>query len=106
MTTSNSKLTQTEKDFLKDYLKPCYPNVKFYTIGRVTFAYEITGKKMMNISWSIASKDEKKLRAKVGQYFALARFDEEIYLPMEYDNGFLYFIRQLENLAEILCAEC
>jgi hypothetical protein len=81
---SNSKLSKEQKDWLKN-VKVYFPSIKLVAYGRVTFAYSLTEHKGC-VSWSISSDKEIKIRAKVGQYYALKRFLEGRTSPMEHWN--------------------
>ena len=62
MKTSNSKLTKNQKESLKN-LKVNFPKIKFAQFGRVTFAYTLSNSGKGQVSWSIASEQEQKIRA-------------------------------------------
>ena len=67
---SNSKLTQEQKDWLKE---SGHNEIKFEIVGKITFAYKHSGN-FVEFSTAICSDSEKKQRNKVGKYFALCRF--------------------------------
>jgi hypothetical protein len=69
---SNSKLTQTQKDWLKESE---HNEIQIVVIGKTTFAYKHYGH-FVEFSTAICSNSEKKQRNKVGKYFALCRFYE------------------------------
>ena len=77
MTQSNTKLNATQKADLKD-LKKLWPEAQIYSFPElgVTIAnrpcQEYIGKtpNMMEVAFSFMSPDEKKFRAKVGEYHA------------------------------------
>ena len=71
---SNSKLTDYQKSLRKQMLAQ-FAGV-LATSGRVTVALERTGEKMGRFSLAIASEDERKIRRKVGEFYALNRFDD------------------------------
>ncbi len=71
---SNSKLTQTQKRWLKT-MSALHPEIQFAIAGQTTFAYKHSGN-FVEFSTDICSNSEKKQRAKVGKYFALYRFYE------------------------------
>ena len=83
MKISNSKLSKTEKELLKQY-KIDFPEIKFYHNGRVTLAYTLNDSGKGKISWSLASEQEKRLRLKVGEYYAMMRYLNEQNLPFEF----------------------
>jgi hypothetical protein len=85
---SNSKLSKEQKDWLKN-VKRDFPSIKLFTYGRVTFAYSLTEHKGC-VSWSIASDKEIKIRAKVGEYYAMKRFLEGKTLPIEHWNDYTF----------------
>lgn len=74
---SNSKLTSTQKDVRKAYLEMIHAQggaIATSEDGRVTVAFEpeFKGSRMLRVGVSVASPDEQKIRAKVGEYHALA----------------------------------
>lgn len=73
MTVSNTKLSSEQKSILRN-MKKEYPLVQFgYSVeGEVTIAYMLEGENV-RFATSIASKDEAKIRRKVGEYNAMRR---------------------------------
>ena len=74
---SNSKLSKVQKGVRKTYLEMLYAQggtIATSEDGRVTIAFEpeFTGSRMLRVGVSVASPDERKIRAKVGEYHALA----------------------------------
>lgn len=56
-------------------------------VGRMTFAFQPTGPNRAKVSWAIASREETKIRRKVGEYKALDRMlNESVFLPVETGN--------------------
>jgi hypothetical protein len=84
---SNTKLTKAEKAGLKA-LKRALPNVRFAHMGRTTVAFKHVGK-LVEFSTAICAPNEKKYRTKVGEMYALNRFDfgETVKMPFtQFDN--------------------
>ena len=84
---SNSKLTKYQKSLLKDYRK-MMPEVKFATMGETTVAFKRAGK-MVEFATAICAPNEKKMRPKVGKYYAIQRFDncQTVKMPdYQFDN--------------------
>ena len=73
--TSNSKLTGTQKFILRDWLDIAIEdNIQVVNMDNVTtMAYRDCGDNV-EFSTAVMSSNEKKFRAKVGQYHALERF--------------------------------
>ncbi len=71
MATSNTKLTQEQKQKLKTF-KNMNPKVVFVDNGQVTIAYSDDGK-FVRFATSIMSNEEEKFRRNVGQYVAAFR---------------------------------
>jgi hypothetical protein len=72
MQTSNTKLTPEQKQCLKS-LKAQLQNVTIKTDGKTTIAYQEKGN-TVEFALSVMSPNEKKFRAKVGEFFALNAF--------------------------------
>jgi len=70
---SNSKLTTTQKLYFKN-LKAAHSDIKFAVDGKTTFAFKRKGN-LMEFATAICSDNEKKNRLKVGQYYAISRFN-------------------------------
>ena len=84
---SNSKLTKAQKTELKA-LKRALPNVRFAHMGKTTVAFKHTGN-LVEFATAICADNEKKYRTKVGEMYALNRFDfgETVKLPFtQFDN--------------------
>lgn len=84
---SNSKLNKAQKTGLKA-LKRALPNVQFAYAGKTTFAFKHVGN-LVEFSTAICADNEKKNRRKVGELFAISRFDygETVKLPFsQFDN--------------------
>jgi hypothetical protein len=69
---SNSKLTPYQKAELVDMKLTTY--AELVNNGETTIAYKERGN-IVEFSMSVMSPNEKKFRRKVGEYFALIRFD-------------------------------
>ena len=69
---SNSKLTQDQKDWLKQ-MSALHPEIKFAVAGQTTFAFHRESD-IIQFATAICSNSEKKNRAKVGKFYALDRF--------------------------------
>lgn len=72
--TSNSKITREQKAELKEFKASMGKNQAFGAYGRVTVFASRVSQTMAQFSVSIASREEEKIRPKVGQYWALERF--------------------------------
>lgn len=70
---SNTKLSYTEKEDLKIFKAEMHKNMAFGQCGRVTVLAQITGN-VVRFSTAVASPDEQKVRRKVGQFHAAARW--------------------------------
>ena len=70
---SNSKLNNFEKALFKDYRK-MLPDVQFAIMGKTTIAFKHVGDNV-EFATAICADNEKKNRPKVGQYYALSRFN-------------------------------
>ena len=86
---SNSKLTTTQKLYFKN-LKAAQTDVEFVTDGKTTFAFKRVGN-LVEFATAVCSDNEKKNRRKVGQYYAISRFNwgNTVKLP---DYHFSYLI--------------
>ena len=84
---SNSKISKFQKRDLKAF-KAVNPELHFVSVPEfgVTFAFKATGPKGGQFSVALATTDEKKLRRKVGEFYALQRFVTYETLPI---NGTL-----------------
>lgn len=84
MARSNSKLTPEQKTWLAKF-KARNPAVAFSTVGRVTAAVKPHSGGLDNgqFSVSVASKQEKKIRRKVGEYFAAVRLLGHSGMPVD-----------------------
>ena len=71
--TSNSKISKSQKAELKEF-KQQNPDVAFAQFGHTTVLVNRTGATMGEFTASVASRDEQKLRRKVGEYHAMSRF--------------------------------
>jgi len=85
---SNTKLTADSKQYLKEFKKN-NSDIRFFNNGIVTIAYtpEFTGSKMARVAISIMSDNEKKFRAKVGEYNALTNLESGIYITVPCNFG-------------------
>lgn len=82
MATSNSKLTQDQKDALKDWKAWAKPrNIKLINNGKTTIAFRGSGN-TVKFATSVCSDTEGKYRRKVGEYYALSRFMDSITIVM------------------------
>jgi hypothetical protein len=84
---SNSKLTKAQKTGLKT-LKRALPHVQFAHMGKTTVAFKHTGN-LVEFATAICADNEKKNRPKVGQLYALSRFDfgQTVKMPFtQFDN--------------------
>jgi hypothetical protein len=70
---SNSKLSRFEKSVLKDFCK-LNPHVCFATMGETTLAFARVGN-LVEFSTAICAPTEKKMRPKVGKYWAITRYE-------------------------------
>ena len=70
---SNTKLNPDQKSDLKA-LRACQPDFKFENNGVTTVVYREAGN-TVEFTLSVASPNEKKFRAKVGEYYARMRAD-------------------------------
>lgn len=86
---SNTKLTKAQKTELKA-LKRALPNVRFAHMGRTTVAFKHTGD-LVEFATAICAPNEKKYRTKVGEMYALNRFDfgETVKLPFTHFDNFV-----------------
>ena len=84
MARSNSKLTLEQKIWLAKF-KERNPYTVFSTVGRVTVAVEPPPGGLDNghFAVSIASKQEKKIRRKVGEFYAALRLLRESGVPVD-----------------------
>lgn len=84
MARSNSKLTPEQKTWLAK-AKERNPNIAFSTVGRVTVAVKPHSGGLDNgqFSVSIASKQEKKVRRKVGEFWAANRLVYDYGMPVD-----------------------
>lgn len=83
-----TKLNKFEKRILTEMKKEfaAYGGV-LVSEGRMTFAFQSTGPNRAKVSWSIASREETKIRRKAGEYKALDRMlNESVFLPVETGN--------------------
>jgi hypothetical protein len=78
---SNSKLLTSEKADLKDFKKSMPKNMAFEQSGPVTVLVRVMTN-CVHVSTALASPNEKKVRAKVGQYRAAERMFENIYVSL------------------------
>lgn len=78
---SNTKLTQDQKTFLKE-LKAKLPNVKVRNNGYTTIAYMDRGN-TVEFAVSVAAPNEIKFRRKVGEYYAILRFNYKVTVKMD-----------------------
>jgi len=78
---SNSKLSLSQRIDLRAF-KSDNPAIEFAVDGKTTFAYKRKGN-LIEFATAICSDNEKKNRAKVGQYYAIERFisGETVKLP-------------------------
>jgi hypothetical protein len=85
---SNTKLNSAQKEILRDFKAEMPKNMAFGQSGRVTVLAQITGN-VVKFSTAVASPDEKKIRRKVGQYYAAGRWDSDQFavMPALYDRG-------------------
>lgn len=84
---ANSKLSKFEKSLFK-LMQNNMPDVKFATMGETTVAFKRAGK-MVEFSTAICAPNEKKMRPKVGKYFAIQRFENHQTVKMpdyQFDN--------------------
>jgi hypothetical protein len=84
---SNSKLTKTQKAYLKE-MAEFNPQIKFTTMGNTTIAFQTVGN-LIEFSTAICADTEKKNRPKVGKYLALTRLEagETVKLiPYQFEN--------------------
>ena len=72
---ANTKLNAGQKEFLKT-IKARNPKVTLCNNGQTTIAYMDRGN-TVEFSLSVAAPTEKKFRRKVGEYFALLRFNDQ-----------------------------
>lgn len=70
--TSNTKLTQDQKDWLK-IMSALHPEIRFAIAGETTFAFQHQGD-IVEFATAICHDAEKKNRVKVGKYYALDRY--------------------------------
>lgn len=80
-----TKLDRLEKQVLKQMKAVFAANGGvLVAVNRMTFAFQPTGPNRAKVSWAIASREEKKIRRKVGEYKALDRMlNENAFLPIE-----------------------
>lgn len=89
MSQSNSKISKVQKAELRAFKNTTYNPGEFHIVPYagivILTAPEFPGSKMSNVAVSIMSKDEKKFRAKVGEYHAMQKYvrGEFIKLPIE-----------------------
>ena len=69
---SNSKISKAQKANLKQF-KRMNPKVAFAQYGWATVLVSQTGVNMGEFTTAIASRDEQKVRRKVGEYYAMER---------------------------------
>lgn len=81
---SNSKLNAHQKLARKEF-KAKFLNAGgvLVLVGAVTVALERTGVTSGHFAVSIASPDERKIRRKVGEFYALARVDQYATMPVQ-----------------------
>lgn len=74
--TSNTKLTTEEKAELKEMkIAAANSNIRVINLDNKTvMAYSVKGN-TVEFSLAVMSPDEKKFRVKVGEYYALSRFE-------------------------------
>ena len=91
---ANTKLTKSDKNWLKNVFMVHNPNATFYSNGTVTLCVipEFNNSKMVRVSVSIMSDDENKFRAKVGKYFAASRMLVGEYITISRDFNVLDFM--------------
>ena len=93
MTQSNSKLIKGQKADLKAF-KKAKPKAVFAASGRVTVCLRRTGTHTAVMSTAISSVDEKKIRRKVGEYYAACRMSSGYSVPVGIDG-----YSELEDMA-------
>jgi hypothetical protein len=84
---SNSKLNKFEKSVFKD-MKKFNPDVKFAQMGKTTIAFAHVGE-LVEFATAICADNEKKMRPKVGKYWALTRYEngQTVKMPFsQFDN--------------------
>ena len=84
---SNSKLNHPQKEILRDFKTDMPKNMAFGQCGRVTVLAQITGN-VVKFSTAVASPDEKKIRRKVGQYYAAGRWHNDQFAVMPVPPSF------------------
>lgn len=79
---SNTKLFPEQKQYVKEYCKSINPD--FYRNDRVTIMMkeEFKDSRMVAVSMSTMSPDEKKFRKSVGRYYAISNFENGQYVLM------------------------
>ena len=82
---SNTKLFPEQKQFVKEYCKD-NKDVLFYSNERVTIMVkpEFKGSRMVAVSFSTMSPDEKKYRKSVGKYYTISNFENGQYVLMDW----------------------
>lgn len=99
---SNTKLTAGQKLTLKLFKKQMPKNMAFGHWGRVTVLIQITGN-VIKFSTSVASPYEKKLRKKVGEWYALERWNMKQYAVLpNYDGNGLTKESMAQSLAHLV----
>lgn len=103
MARSNSKLTPEQKTWLAKF-KARNPAVAFSTVGRVTVAVNphFGGLDNGQFAVSIASKQEKKIRRKVGEFYAAVRLLGDSGMPVDLSNFGDYAEDAAHSLASLL----
>jgi len=88
---SNTKLFPEQKQYVKEYCEN--ENVSFFSNEKVTIMMkpEFKGSRMVAVSMSTMSPDEKKYRKSVGKYCAITNFENGQYVLMDWDtfNNFI-----------------
>lgn len=92
---SNTKLSFDEKEFLRD-LRLEQKNVKVLNNGQTTIAYRVFPN-TVEFSLAVWSLDEKKFRAKVGEYYARKRMEYNETVKME-KNDFYNMMGDVFNI--------
>lgn len=101
---SNTKLTPDQKEFLQDFKAGMSKNMAFGQSGRVTVLAQVTGN-VVKFSTAVASPDEKKIRRKVGQFWAAGRWYHYQFavMPLPTDiYGRLTTAETAQHIAELL----
>ncbi len=102
---SNSKLTPSQKETLRILRAGMPRNTAFGQSGRVTVLAQTTGN-VVKFSTAVASPDEKKIRRKVGEYYAAERWNEGsvavMPVPRSFDVAMWSIGETAEYIAELL----